>query len=113
MQFDGDHLRFKVRLAVDLLIDLFLALARGNGLGDRQVTLRHLLVDRRGFFLRVVHGCLYVFLLVLIQLESFGHAVEPRTGSEAAAGHAHATTAATSTTAAALGKYQRGGQKSG
>src|ERR1017187_5188763 len=48
VQFDGGNLRFQFRLVVDGLIDFFLALAVGDGLGDRQVALGQLLVDRCG-----------------------------------------------------------------
>src|SRR5450759_4073462 len=113
VQFEGGHLRFQFRFTKDRLIDLFLALARGDGLGDRQPALVHLVLDRGGFLLRLVHGRLDVFLLVLTELERFGQTVEPRASAEAHTGYATAAAARATTTAAALGKHQRRRQKSG
>ncbi|MGD0774746.1 MAG: alginate lyase family protein, partial [Candidatus Solibacter sp.] len=110
VQFDGVHLGFQFRLALDRFIDFFLALARRNGLGDGQAALRHLVMDRRGFLLRIVHGRLEVSLLVLTELERIGDAVEAR-ASTAHIGHVGAAATRT-TTAAALGKRQRRRQKS-
>src|ERR1035441_9583304 len=67
VQFDGGNLRFQFRVVVNGLIDLCVALAGGDGLGDRQVALGQLLVDRCGLLLRIVHGRLDSFSLVFAE----------------------------------------------
>src|ERR1035437_4848478 len=110
-QFEGGHLGFQFGFAKDRLIDFLLSLARGDGLGDRQPALGHLVVDRGGFLLRLVHGRLNVFLLVVTELERFGHAVEPRATTEGDPGR-NVPAAAAPTTTTALGKHQRRRQES-
>ena len=68
VHLNARHLRFRGGVLFHRGVDLVL-LAAGYSLGDGETSLFHLILNGRGFLLRVVHDGLHLLLLVFIEFQ--------------------------------------------